>query len=198
VQALLAQAVRDTNTVHTLIYTSTSTQTTANTRVIITSRGEEDEVQNRERDQESVTAEMRQSNGQTKKIHYTADIIFLAGHTYYRTSLQSNTWHSRSGMRICDQVIGTCWQRTRTTIKLSGATLHQVATSSTHLQGPVKVKGGTGTVDVWLSDGSKPYVTRVVQTGTATVQGQKVESSVTTNYGPFNQSLTIAKPAGVK
>jgi hypothetical protein len=198
-QTLLNRAVRDTNTVRTLLYTTKTVETSKNLSLTVNMQGAEDEVANRERDREAVTATARNPQGVKRTVHYTLDIIFMNGKTYYRDSLQQkNAWQTRSGMSFSDNLTGIKWQRGRTTVgdwisplKLVGS----VTNSGAEFSGRTSKASGDMPLQVWISGGAKPYVTREVMTITKTVQGQRIHYTERQNFGPFNQPISIAEPA---
>jgi hypothetical protein len=192
----LAKAVRNTDTVRTLVYHSDTTESGNGLTIHVTNIGQEDEVHNRERDGEDVTVHTKQ-NGKTRTIHYTLDLIFMNGRTYYRTTLaHNNQWQTHSGMSLCDP-IRNCWQRGRTTLtNLLPLAFSPVAGSATHFRAAVKQKTTHGTIDAWISSGKTPYVTRVLQNEVITTSGVSVKNHVDTTYGPFNSALVIQAPSG--
>jgi len=196
-QALLTQAIHNTDTVHTLVHTDTITLTATRGTAVVNARGQEDEVQNRERDYESVNVQLPGQNGSTRKLHYTVDIIFMNGQTYYRTSVQQNKWKSHSGMSFPDPYVGG-WKRARTTVLVpSGAKFAQIGgASSGQIRMHTSFKTSTirGTEDLWISSGKTPYVVRqdVVQTqGTGANQ---IKLHTVTSLGPFNRPMNIQPP----
>jgi hypothetical protein len=161
--------------------------------------GQEDEVRNRERDLESVTVTGKQQNGTSRKLHYTTEIIFYGGQTYYRSSADKNVWHQKPGMsKLCDNFLKNCWQRGRTKVDLAGSGFHLVGGDSAggalHYRTTVTKKGYKGTSDVWTSAGPTSYVQRLLQVGVATSGTQKETVRVDTTYGPFNTTLNIQPP----
>lgn len=197
-QSLLNRAVRDTNTVRTLVYTTKSVETGKNLSLTINMEGAEDEVANRERDRETVTAVARTPQGGKRTVHYTLDIIFMSGKTYYRDSLQNKAWQSRSGMKFADSFSGVSWQRGRTTVgdwtlplKLVGA----VTSNGAEFKGRTSKAAQQLPLQVWVSGGAHPYVTRQVITADKTVQGQHLHYVQQQQFGPFNQPISIAQPA---
>lgn len=196
--ALLSKAFHNTNTVKTLIYTQTTTQTSSSIKATIVFRGEEDEVANREADHETVTAQIRQTNGKTQKVHYTLDIVFMQGQTYYRSSLQHNQWHMKKGMTFQDGFLGTVWKRGRTMVSFKPMPTFSLVGHSggqTQVRAHVSDTHGTGTVDLFISGGSQPYVVIQDTAGKETIGGQTIQSKSETKYGPFNQTLNIQAPA---
>src|SRR5438309_562666 len=78
IQALVAKAERDTNTVRTLVHHDKMTITATNGSVKVTAHGTEDEVRNREQDFESVQV-ARRASGKVSTLAYTIDLIFMNG-----------------------------------------------------------------------------------------------------------------------
>jgi hypothetical protein len=195
IQALVAQATHNTNTVRTLIHHDTITISGSSLTVKVNANGAEDEVHNREQDHESVVVTGKTSKNQVKTIRYTADIIFMNNKTYYRVSLANNTWQSRSGMTFNDPYTGG-WKRGRTTVSYpKGTTFKLVDTSAgqTHVRADISSSSQTGTVDLWISGGSKPYVVKEDQklhtkTGKGTVH-------IITSFGPFDSVVLVQPPS---
>ncbi len=195
-QALLAQAIHNTNTVRTLVHTDKSTLTTKDGTVAVTARGEEDEVQNRERDYESVTVRALGQNGKIRTLHYTVNIIFMNGQTYYRSSLSHNRWRVRPGTVFPDPFTGG-WRRGRTKVSFpSSAKFVEVGGASsgeTHMRTTYNRSSYRVTQDLWISAGTTPYVVREDQTYEAT-KGSHAKAQTQTSLGPFNQPMNIQPP----
>lgn len=193
--ALLAQAVHNTDTVRTIMQTDRSTITTPKGTIVFSERGEEDEVRNRERDSESVSVTAFRKGRAPRKLHYTASVIFLNGHTYFRSSLNKNHWQLHAGTVFLDPYTGG-FRRGRTTVDLpSGVKLVEMAASEgeTHLHGTFSNSKKRGTIDLWISGGTTPYVVRENElyepaaVPTATFRLHTV-------FGPFNQQIVIEAP----
>jgi hypothetical protein len=198
-QSLLSRAVKDTNSVRTLVYTTKSVESGKNLSLTITMQGAEDEVANRERDRETVTAVARAPQGGKRTLHYTLDIIFMGGKTYYRNSLQQkNAWQTRVGMKFADTITGVTWQRGRTTV---GDWTHPMKLVGALTSNGAEYKGRTSKatqqlpLQVWVSGGAHPYVTREVITADKMVQGQRLHYVEQQVFGPFDQPISIAQPA---
>ena len=180
------------------MHTDTITLTTKGGTAAVTSRGAEDEVQNRERDYESVNIQALGQNGKTQKLHYTVDIIFMNGQTYYRTSLQQNKWKSHSGMVFPDPATGSEWRRARTTVYVpAGAKFTQVGgASSGHIRMHTSFKTSTihGTEDLWISGGKTPYVVRQDLLRSQGTGANQVTLHTVTSLGPFNRPMNIQPP----
>lgn len=196
-QALLARALRDTNTVRTLVHHDHLTVNSRTVSVTATSIGAEDEVQNREHDSESVTVKARATNGKIKTLHYTTDFIFLNNLTYYRTSLAHNQWKNHSGMTFTDPYTGE-WKRGRTTVDVTGCNSKVVGVTGgltrihcTFTDAKTKT---AGTRDLWISGGSKPYVVREDMRFHST-NGIPGTEDQQISFGSFNSSLNIQPPA---
>jgi hypothetical protein len=199
VQSLIAAAEHNTNTVNTLVHTDAETITATNLTVKESAHGSEDEVRNREQDFEDVTVQARTTGGKSTTQHYTVDIIFLNNTTYYRTSLQKNKWKSYSGMTFQDPFTGG-WKRGRTTIAFKGYTgmswqLVDTNGGESHVKSPFTdtKNHAAGTVELWISGGSKPYIVQEVQSS-HTTKGAKVSQRIQTHLGPFNTKLIILAP----
>lgn len=195
VQALVAEAEHNTNTVSTLMHRDENTITTRDLSVTVSARGSEDEVHNREHDYESVTVKGRGPTGKVQSLHYTVDIIFMNGVTYYRTSLLHNQWKTHKGMTFPDPYTGG-WKRGRTTVSFpKTTTFREVGTSGgeTHLQASFSQAATAGTVDLWISGGTKPYVVREEESYHAT-KGTSGSAHVQVMFGPFNTPLVIQSP----
>jgi hypothetical protein len=198
VQPLVTQAIKNTNSVHTLMHHDTNSISSAGITVKFTGTGSEDEVKNREQDYESVSVTGKTSAGKTVNLHYTADIIFLNRMTYYRISapIQNNTWKTLKGMVFNDPYTGG-WRRGRTTVIVQkGAVFNQVGVSGglTQVRATVTLKTEVDTVDLWISSGSTPYVVREVFDAHST-QGPTASRHFDINFGPFNTPLTIQAPS---
>jgi hypothetical protein len=102
VPSLLAQAIKNTNTVKTLAHHDTISIVAPTYTVSDTSRGLENETQNREHDYEAVTVKTHPQTGSSKTLKYTIDIIFMNGQTYYRASQLQNKWKTAKGMKFAD------------------------------------------------------------------------------------------------
>jgi hypothetical protein len=199
VQALVVQAERNTNSVGTLVHQDQQTRITAGGNVVYTATGSEDETRNREADSESVTVTAK--TGRIKTLHYTADILFLNGKTYYRTSLTSNKWQSQSGTTFSDPYTGG-WKRGRTTVPFDNqfkqlSKFQEIGStgSRTHVRATFSdtKNAVTGSIDMWISSGAKPYVVRELLTehpvkGTGSLKLNVVFTS-------FNTPLVITAPA---
>lgn len=194
-QSLLAQAEQNTNSVSTLVHKDQTKITSAAAVLTATTTGSEDEVRNREHDVESVTLTGRGKNA-SKSQHYTLDIIFINGVTYYRTSLlNNNAWQSRKGTSLKDPYTGV-FKRARTTITFPKSyVFKQVGTSGgeSKLQAAYSEKGVAGTITLWISGGSKPYIVREVQDYHSTT-ALKGSGHVDSRFGPYNGSLVILAP----
>jgi hypothetical protein len=198
IQSLVAQAQHNNDTVNTLMHRDTETIAAKGVTVSVSSHGAEDEVHNREQDFESVTLHGLGPNGKAVTQHYTVDIIFLNGMTYYRSSLSQNKWKSYKGITFQDPFTGG-WRRARTTVidanyKVSPFTEVGTSGGQTHVRGTftdAKHKQA-GTIDLWIS-GSKPYVVQEVQNIHST-QGTKITEKIQSLFGPFNTRLIILPP----
>lgn len=193
-QTLVAKAENNTNTVRTLIHHDLYTITAPNGSVNVTAHGTEDEVRNREQDFESVHVTQRAANGKVNKLSYSVDLIFLNGSTYYRTSAAPTQWKTQKGMKFPDPYTGG-WQRGRTTVTIPSTLAFTSAGSSggeTHVHATYSNKTVTGTVDLWITTGSKPYVVRQDLTRHFTKPVESERSQVT--FGPFNSNVNIQPP----
>jgi hypothetical protein len=197
VQALLAQAEHNTNSVGTLVHKDQTTITSPVAILTATTTGSEDEIRNREHDFESVTLTGRGKNA-SKIQHYTLDVIFINGMTYYRTSLlQNNKWQSRRGSSLEDPYTGI-FKRARTTVtfpksyvfKLVGTSAGQTQLRAAFTNSKTNV---TGTIDLWISGGSKPYIAREVQ-DYHSIKGAKGTGHVDSRFGPYDGPLVILAP----
>ncbi|HLJ68042.1 MAG TPA: hypothetical protein VKX16_11845 [Chloroflexota bacterium] len=193
--SLLARAEKNTNSVSTLIHTDFNVITTPTLIVQVHARGAEDEARNRERDVESVVVTAR-SGGKTKHtLRYSAEIIFMNGTVYYRTSYHAQKWISARGTRFVDPYTGG-WQRARTMVTFP-ATAHfqPVGTSggtSEFRASSFAAQGGTETASLWVSGGATPYVVREVVDYRASRGGG--EEHQDTRLGPFNTRILILAP----
>lgn len=202
VSALLARAAHDTNTVRTLIHHDVSTISTSQGTIIkFTAVGEEDETHNRERDSESVTVSALQKHGPAKKVRYTATAIFLSGKTYFRVSVGkappagTGGFQVRQGSTFPDPYTGG-FKRGRTTVPSSGKfTLVGKTGSEAHIRGPYKVSGAHGTIDLWISGGTTPYVVREDQSLTGKSGPLTETIHIHSTLGPFNTLIVIEPPA---
>lgn len=196
VSALIATAEHNTNTVNTLVHRDTISIITPSITVKVSARGAEDEVHNREQDYESVSVKASGTGGTVKTLNYTVDIIFMKGLTYYRTSLSNNQWKTRKGMSFPDPYTGG-WRRGRTTIKFPKSYKFQFESKSggeTRVQAATSDATTAGTVDLWISGGSKPYVVRMDQNYHAIKRASTTEH-VRMLLGPFNSRLVIVPPS---
>jgi hypothetical protein len=195
---LVTQAIHNTNSVHTLMHHDTSSRTSSAITVKFTATGSEDEVKNREQDYEAVSITGKTAAGKAVNLHYTADIIFLNGSTYYRISapIQNNTWKTLKGTVFTDPYTAV-WKRARTTVIVpKGAVFKEVGVSGgqTQVRAAITFKTYTETVDLWISSGSTPYVVReVLDSHTTTGPAGSLHNEI--NFGPFNTPLTIQAPS---
>jgi hypothetical protein len=193
--ARIAQAEHNTNTVRTLVHHDTESISNTALKIDFTATGTEDETHNREMDNETVTVVGKLKNGKSKTIHYTADIIFLNGKTYYRISLEKNVWKSATGLTFQDPYTGG-WKRGRTTVTLPKAfVFHQVGNggSTMHVRAALTKNAIRTTVDLWISGGSTPYVVKEAQTDQST-KNPALHDSRTMTLGPFNHQVVIQNP----
>jgi hypothetical protein len=196
-QTLVAAAERNTNTVRTLIHHDRFTFTGPGGSVNVSAHGTEDEVRNREQDYESVHVIQHAANGKTNKLSYTVDLIFLNGSTYYRTSSAPTLWKTQKGMTFPDPYTGG-WQRGRTTVKIPITLAFASVGASggqTHVHAPFSTKTTAGTVDLWVTTGSKPYVVRQDIASHSTVKGKPGSQVTQVTFGPFNSNVDIQPPA---
>jgi hypothetical protein len=65
----------------------------------------------------------------------------------------------------------------------------------THVRATVANANNAGTIDMWISGGSKPYVARLVENYHAVKKGTSgsVRSEIT--FGPYNSPISIQPPA---
>ncbi|HEX6506536.1 MAG TPA: hypothetical protein VF221_02795 [Chloroflexota bacterium] len=195
VQTLVAQAEHNTNTVKTLVHHDVTTVTASGGSLKINAHGAEDEARNREQDFEDVTV-TRTSGGKTQKVHYTVDIIFMNGSTYYRTSAAPSQWQTHKGMSFPDPYTGG-WKRGRTTVTYPTSwkyTLVGTSGGTRHVRAPFSTKTTAGTVDLWISAGTKPYVIRSEEKYHSTTK-QKGSADSLITFGPFDGPVTIQPPA---
>lgn len=203
VQTLVAQAEHNTNTVRTIVHREQSIISASGVTVKVNAHGSEDEVRNREQDYESVTVTGKDSTGKVKSVHYTVDIIFMNGYTYYRTPLvQNNQWKKQKGMSFADPYTGG-WQRGRTTVPMINSPKSQfklnfqevgVSGGETHVRSVASNASETGTVDMWISGGSTPYVVREVDSIRSTKKSSPGSVHVQSSLGPFNSTVVILPP----
>ena len=116
VKTLVTQAIHNTNTVNTIVHHDQTTVVSGSSHLQETASGSEDEVRNLEQDSEVVTATAKGSNGKAQTVHYTLDVIFIKGYTYYRSSLQKNQWTRRKGTTLTDPVTNGVFKRARTKV----------------------------------------------------------------------------------
>ncbi|MGH2448664.1 MAG: hypothetical protein ACRDFS_08705 [Chloroflexota bacterium] len=194
-QSPLARALHDTNTVRTLQHYDVSTAVSGSVTVHSAIRGAEDEVRNRERDSETVTITGPGPNGKFKKVHYTAEVIFVNGHTYYRTSLDHNTWHKHAGTTFVDRLSGIEFKRARTQLSFASSVHFKLVgqpKGRARFRATIPKSGATD--DLLISTGRTPYV--LGQTVRVPAKkGNKVHGVTRTTYGPFNKSLIILAPS---
>jgi hypothetical protein len=196
--ALVAKAVKDTNTVTSLIHHDSTTIVNPSITLSFTASGMEDEKRNREQDHEDVHVRGLNKQKKVQSLHYTADIIFMNGKTYYRVStLAKDAWQTASGMKFNDPYTGG-WKRGRTTIKIpKGAKFSLVGTSGgeTRVRTPFSNANLTGTMDLWITGGAKPYVVKEQIAETS----RKVKTATerfTSTLGSFNTTILIQPPTG--
>jgi hypothetical protein len=195
--ALLARAVKNTNAVRTLMHHDTSLLTTTQGSVSMTARSAEDEVKKREHDFESVTVHGQNSAGQVKSLHYTMEMIFMNNRTYYRSTLNHNTWDERSGMKMFDPYTGD-WQQGRTTVpwpkKPRFTQIGPTTGGQIHVRSPFSsANGGQGTLDLWFTTGAAAYVVRAVEDLRYTKT--RARQHIQMIFGPFNQKIDIEPPS---
>lgn len=195
IQALVAKAERNTNTVRTLVHHDKVTITAANGSVKVSARETEDEVRNREQDYESVHV-TRRASGKVSKLAYTVDLIFLNGTTYYRLSTAPTTWKTQKGMTFPDPYTGG-WKRGRTTVTTPASLAFQTVGTSggqTHVRASFSNNTSAGTIDLWITTGSKPYVVRE-DLALHSTTGTRVSQTSQIKFGPFNSNVDIQPPA---
>lgn len=198
VQSLMNQAIHDTNTVNTIVHHDQTSIVSGRNRFNVTASGAEDEVRNQEQDSEKVTVTAPGANGNLQTIHYSLDVIFIKGYTYYRSSVQQNQWKQKKGSTFTDPFKGK-FVRQRTTISnpqgFAVGPFKLVGTSGgqTQVRAALSAKNTTGTYDLWISGGSKPYVVRTVVKAHST-KGTSFSETLRTDYGPFNKPVTIQPP----
>ena len=196
VQALIATAEHDTNTVKTLVHHDVVTRMGATWSVQVTAHGTEDEARNREQDYESVIVKQTKA-GKTTTMSYTVDLIFLNGSTYYRTSSAPTQWKTQKGMTFPDPYTGG-WKRGRTTVALpAGLVFTVVGTSGgeTHVHATNATKTVAGSFDLWITAGATPYVAREDMMYRSLKKGSPGTFHVRISYGPFNSAVNITPPA---
>ena len=195
-QTLIATAERNTNTVRTLVHHDQMTITGPAGSVIVSAHGTEDETRNREQDYESVHVTRRTAVGKVSTLNYWVDLIFLNGSTYYRTSSAPTLWKTQKGMTFPDPYTGG-WKRGRTTVTLPTSLVFKDAGTSggqTHVHASLSTKTTAGTVDLWITTGSKPYVVRQDRAYHAT-KGTSGSVHTQVKFGPFNSDVNIQPPA---
>lgn len=195
-QQLLRQAVHDTNTVRTLTHRDRFVSVNGSQTVTAAITGEEDEVLNREQDYEAVTVRDRDPKGLVKHLHYTATVVFLNGHTYYRLSLNHNVWKKGKGMVFHDPFTQGM-QRARTTVTYpSGSRFVTVPGSGSlvHLRAIAKTAQQVSRTELWISRGAKPYVVRELRDIRAlgSSHNRLLDDA---HFVSFNQQLVITAPA---
>lgn len=197
-QQLLVTAMHNTNTVRTLVYQSVETQTLPAGTVTTHIQGEEDEVRNREHDTESVSVTAAAANGKTRHVHYTAEVIFVGGRTYYRVSLLKNQWKNYKGTQFQDPNIGIGFSRNRTTVSFSPKVkFTQVGRSGslTQYRANTTAKSLRTRIDLWVSGGATPYVMREEVLDTSTKNSKATRDTVT-RFTAYNQPVIIEPPTG--
>jgi hypothetical protein len=201
-QTLIATAEHNTNTVRTLVHHDQTTITAPAGSVKFTAQGTEDEVRNREQDSESVHVVRRATNGKITKVNYTVDLIFMNGSTYYRTSAAPTQWKTQKGMTFPDPYTGG-WKRGRTTVSFPTSLVFKDAGTSggqTHVHASFTTKATAttaataGTVDLWITTGSKPYVVQE-NFDYHTTTGASGSQRTQVKFGPFNSGVNIQPPA---
>lgn len=196
VQVLLAKAEHNTNTVKTLAHTDQNTVTTATTTLKVSAHGAEDEIHNREQDYESVSVTGHGAGNKIRHLHYTVDIIFMNGLTYYRTSLTHNVWASHPGMTFPDPYTGG-WKRGRTTVSFpTSVKFKEVGTNGgqTQVRASIVQPALAGTIDLWISGGAKSYIVREDERYHPT-KGKAESAHVQVSFGPFNATTVIEPPS---
>jgi hypothetical protein len=199
VQALVTQAVHNTDTVNTLVHHDLSTIVSGKTSLKASITGAEDEVANREQDSETVRVTGPGLNGSTQTIHYTLEVIFIKGYTFYRSSQQNNQWKQQKGTTLKDPFTGG-FSRGRTTVtppsgfKVGTYSLVGTSGGQTHVRATLTAKGEAGTFELWISSGATPYVVREAVHVHTTGGSTKGTESFTSKLGPFNKPVTIQPP----
>jgi hypothetical protein len=197
-RVLLDQAVKNINSVSTLVYSTHGTQVSTRLSLTFEVTGQEDEVHNREQDHESLTASGLRANGTHATVQYAVDVIFVSGKTYFRRSTDKGRWLVQSGMRYRDTYAGFGFSRGRTRLAYAPSTKLSfvgAAGGLTHLRVRVSVGQDQHNDDIYISGGIKPYVVRVDTSRIVTQNGIQVTEHSRTDYGPFNQVLVITPPA---
>ncbi|GAC1319243.1 MAG: hypothetical protein NVS2B16_02640 [Chloroflexota bacterium] len=197
---LLAQANKNNNSVRTLVYTTKLDIISRYRTIHTTMRGEEDEIANREQDHESASVLSTAKTGQKRSIKYTIDVVFISGRTYYRSSLaKNNVWQEKPGMStIQDPILqSAAWKRGRTRISFLSPSKYTIVSQgpTVHLRAHLTRGTASADDDLYITNGSTPYLVREVLKVTAIVQGQTVTQRTDTRYGPFNQTLNIGVPS---
>lgn len=193
--ALIATAERNTNTVRTLVHHDQMTITAPGGSIRVSSHGTEDEVRNREQDYESVHVTRRAAGGKINTLHYTVDLIFMNGLTYYRTSSAPTQWKSQKGMTFPDPYTRG-WKRGRTTVTFPASLVFKDAGTSggqTHVHAPFATSTVAGSVDLWITTGSRPYIVRQDLAYHAT-KGPSGSEVSRIKFGPFNRAVNIQPP----
>lgn len=156
-----------------------------------------DQRHNRERDHAHF--DVVRANG--KRQSYTVDIVMMNNHTYYRSTLNHGGWKVQSGYGYADPVSGQRWFRAAPSFSY----LAKLAIASqgsapggryrVHFQPQFSAAmKATGSVDVWLSTGSTPYIVREKESVAGSVKGKKISEALVTRLSRFNQPVTITAP----
>ncbi len=198
--SLLATAIHDTDTVKTLQYSDQFVEHFSNGTLTTLVQGQEDEARNREQDRQTVVERVKNSKGKTVTGAYAVNVVFLNGETYYQHPLMKDkTWRTRKGMSFNDGI--AVFKRGRTIVKydkpFAGVHLAPAGTAAngeTRFQGRVTKGGLTGTIDVFVSKGTMPYVAAVTEAYTEKIKGKIVKVQGRMLYGPFNRALNITAP----
>lgn len=210
----LATAEHNTNTVKTLVHhdiltQSVPTQSGQILKIHTVVLGQEDERANRERDVETVTASLSGKNGKSTTRHYRLEMIFANNRTFYRINVAlipgvtKNKWYVQKGMELADPISLVSYKRGRTTVPtcpIAGAKSLGSASGTEHYRATVHATASSctglhGTMDLWTSTASTPYVVREGIHGYFTdKKGTHYPYTDKETLGPFNQPLNIQPP----
>jgi hypothetical protein len=198
---LLNLAVRDVNTVNSLVYTKTVVEVSKHAHITIFIRGQEDDIHNREQDHETFSANGTQKDGKKATVRYVLDVIFIDNQTYFRRSTDKGKWSKQAGTNYTDSYLGPAFRRGRTQVSYA-ANLRfkeiggQVPPGQSHFQAAINLANEQGTMDVFVSRGTKPYVVSDEVKVSFVQSGERVTEDIRSQYKDFNQTLIIQAPNG--
>jgi hypothetical protein len=186
--------MQNANSVRTLVHQDQSVLATPMGTVKTRGQSAEDEIHGRKHLHESISVAITGADGKLRTEQYTVELIFVPGLTYYRTSLAPR-WARQKGTAFADPYTGG-WEQGRTTVTLPqgwrfGSTSTRAGQTQAHFT--FANRTAKGTLDLWITDGARPYVVREAETLYA-VSGPSGNEHLQIAFGPFNRPVNIVPP----